>query len=115
MFHPGGKDLKCHIVVTSYTTPVDEATMLKQIPWEALIVDEGQRLKNDGTLLYKALSMFRIKHKVLLTGTPLQNNPRELFNLLQFLDPKEVKASQLEEEYGVLTKENVPQLHALIR
>lgn len=115
MFHPGGKDLKCHIVITSYTTPIDDANILKQVPWEGLIVDEGQRLKNDGTLLYKVLSGFKIKHKVLLTGTPLQNNPRELFNLLQFLDPEDMKASQLEEEYGELTKENVPELHALIR
>ncbi|KAF8461898.1 SNF2 family N-terminal domain-containing protein [Kalaharituber pfeilii] len=115
MFHPGGRDLKCHIVVTSYTTPIDDMNILKAIPWEGLIVDEGQRLKNDGSLLYKALSTFNIRHKVLLTGTPLQNNPRELFNLLQFLDPKDMKASDLEEKFGVLTKENVPELHALIR
>ena len=115
MFHARGKDLKCHIVITSYTTPINDANTLKQVPWEGLIVDEGQRLKNDDSLLYKALSGFKIKHKVLLTGTPLQNNPRELFNLLQFLDPKDVKASQLEAEYGELTKENVPELHALIR
>ncbi|KAF8420840.1 P-loop containing nucleoside triphosphate hydrolase protein [Tirmania nivea] len=115
MFHPGGKDLKCHIVITSYTTPIDDANILKQVSWEGLIVDEGQRLKNDDSLLYKALSGFKIQHKVLLTGTPLQNNPRELFNLLQFLDPTDMKASQLEEEYGELTKENVPELHALIR
>ena len=102
-------------MITSYTTAADDANVLKQIPWECLIVDEGQRLKNDGTLLYKVLSGFKIKHKVLLTGTPLQNNPRELFNLLQFLDPQEMKADQLEEEYGTLTKENVPKLHALIR
>lgn len=89
--------------------------MLKPVPWECLIVDEGQRLKNDGSSLYKALSGFRIKHKVLLTGTPLQNNPRELFNLLQFLNPQEMDANDLEEEYGTLTRENVPKLHALIR
>ena len=115
MFHPRTKELKCHVVVTSYTTPIDDATLLKSIPWEALIVDEGQRLKNDSSLLYKALSSFKIKHKVLLTGTPLQNNPRELFNLLQFLDPKDVNASDLEREYGELTRENVPELHNLIR
>ena len=102
-------------MITSYTTPIDDQNILKQVPWEALIVDEGQRLKNDGSLLYKTLSTFKIKHKVLLTGTPLQNNPRELFNLLQFLNPKDVNASELEQEYGELTKENVPELHNLIR
>jgi len=51
---------------------------------------------------------------VLLTGTPLQNNPRELFNLLQFLDPS-IDAQAMEEEYTTLTKENVPKLHELLR
>lgn len=115
LFHSGGKDLKCHIVITSYTTAAEDSSVLKPVPWECLIVDEGQRLKNDGSLLYKVLSGYKIRHKVLLTGTPLQNSPRELFNLLQFLDPQEMKANQLEEEYGTLNKENVPKLHALIR
>ena len=47
-------------------------------------------------------------------GTPLQNNKRELFNLLQFLDPT-LSAAELDEEYEVLTKENLPELHNLIR
>lgn len=114
MFHPGSKDLKCHIVVTSYTTPLNDSQYLKSIPWEALIVDEGQRLKNDQSLLYKALEGYKIKHKVLMTGTPLQNNPRELFNLLHFLDTK-INAVELEQEFGQLTKENVPKLHDMIR
>ena len=114
MLHKNG-ELKCHIVVTSYTTPITDAATLRKIPWQALIVDEGQRLKNDGTQLYAELQKYRIHHKVLLTGTPLQNNPRELFNLLQFLEPKEIRAQELEQEYGQLTSENVPRLHALIR
>ena len=49
-----------------------------------------------------------------MQGTPLQNNKRELFNLLQFLD-ESVNAADLDEEYAVLTKENIPDLHELIR
>jgi chromodomain-helicase-DNA-binding protein 4 len=49
-----------------------------------------------------------------LTGTPLQNNARELFNLLQFLD-NDVSAKALEEDYADLTEENVRKLHELIR
>ena len=74
MFHRDGKDLKCHIVITSYSTPVDDAQYLKKIPWEALIVDEGQRLKNDDSILYKVLTSFKIKHKVLLTGMSPTSN-----------------------------------------
>lgn len=49
-----------------------------------------------------------------LTGTPLQNNKRELFNLLQFLDPT-MRAAELDEKYEDLTKDNLPELHELIR
>ena len=49
-----------------------------------------------------------------LLGTPLQNNQRELFNLLQFLDSS-INAAELEEKYVELNKDNVPELHELIR
>jgi len=113
-----GKDgrLKCHIVVTSYTTPVADSSILRRIPWQVLIVDEGQCLKNDKAQLYTELKKYGSNtHKVLLSGTPLQNNPRELFNMLQFINPKEMKAQELEDEFGIPTVENVPKLHSLIR
>lgn len=56
----------------------------------------------------------RSKLLILIPGTPLQNNKRELFNLLQFLDAS-INAADLDEEYAVLTKENLPSLHDLIR
>ena len=109
-------DLRCHVVVTSYDAAQDETCqrVFKKINWAALIVDEGQRLKNDKNILYNALSAVKIPFKVLLTGTPLQNNQRELFNLLQFLDTS-VNAEDLEEKYAMLTKENVPELHTMLR
>ncbi|KAF3932234.1 hypothetical protein ABW20_dc0110609 [Dactylellina cionopaga] len=109
------RDLKCHVVVTSYQAVADHSTVLKPVPWQALIVDEGQRLKNDNTILYHELWTYKFNHKVLLTGTPLQNNIRELFNLLQFLDPKAIHAQQLEEKYAQVSKENLHELHDIIR
>ncbi len=53
-------------------------------------------------------------HLLTTTGTPLQNNKRELFNLLHFLDTS-INAAELDEEYAELTKENLPELHELIR
>ncbi|RPA98613.1 hypothetical protein L873DRAFT_1844118 [Choiromyces venosus 120613-1] len=114
MFHSGTSDLKCHVVVTSYNSPVADAKTLRPIRWQALIVDEGQRLKNDRSQFHTEMAKYNAGFKLLMTGTPLQNNPRELFNLLQFLDPK-VQAAEMEEEFGELTKENVPTLHAMIR
>ena len=110
------KDIKAHVVVTSYESISDERTRqsLQRVPWQGLVVDEGQRLKNDKNILYDSLSKLRFPFKALLTGTPLQNSARELFNLLQFLDPK-VSASALEAKYQTLTAENVTELHELIR
>ncbi|KAJ5569963.1 uncharacterized protein N7459_009393 [Penicillium hispanicum] len=115
MFPEGGKDLRCHVVIASYESMVEEARqVLAKIPWAGLVVDEGQRLKNDKSQLYERLCRMKFDFKVLLTGTPLQNNIRELFNLIQFLDPAK-DANQLEMQYGELTKENIRDLHEMIR
>jgi SNF2 family DNA or RNA helicase len=66
-----------------------------------LVVDEGQRrklsdsrlkkadniVKSDSNLIFNRLKTLNTVHRILLTGTPLNNNLRELFNLLNFLDP----------------------------
>lgn len=111
------KDIKAHIVIASYESVVEKTTAhsLQRVPWQGLIVDEGQRLKNDKNLVYDALSKFRFPFKVLMTGTPLQNNARELFNLLQFLDREKHNAAQLEAKYAELTQENVPELHEMLK
>ncbi|KAF2840017.1 hypothetical protein M501DRAFT_991062 [Patellaria atrata CBS 101060] len=116
MYPEGAKDLRCHVVVTSYDAVADDSSrkFFRGVPWVGLIVDEGQRLKNDKSLLYGALNDLRIPFRVLLTGTPLQNNARELFNLLQFLSD-DVDAAALEEEYSEMTAENITKLHDLIR
>ncbi|RJE23625.1 hypothetical protein PHISCL_04039 [Aspergillus sclerotialis] len=116
MFSGNSRDLRCHIVVTSYETMTDDASrkVLARVPWAGLVADEGQRLKNDKSMLYESLSKLRFPFKILLTGTPLQNNTRELFNILQFCD-QTIDAETLDAEYDVLSKENIPQLHNMIR
>lgn len=116
MYPEGSKDLRAHIVVTSYETAIDPAArrLFKSVSWAGLIVDEGQRLKNDKSQSHEALNAIRTPFRLLLTGTPLQNNARELFNLLQFLDDS-LDAAELEEKYAEMTAENVRELHEQIR
>ncbi|KAJ5086813.1 hypothetical protein NUU61_008120 [Penicillium alfredii] len=116
MFLEGSNDLRCHVVIASYESMVDEEAKkaLSKTHWAGLVVDEGQRLKNDKSQLYERLSLIKFGFKVLLTGTPLQNNIRELFNLIQFLDPNE-NAEDLEKHHGALTSENIRSLHEMIR
>ena len=108
--------LRCHVVVTSYDAAQDAQCqrVFNRITWTALVVDEGQRLKNDKNLLYQALTNIKVSFTVLLTGTPVQNNPRELFNLLAFLD-KSLDAEKLEEENKELTQDKVEKMHTMLK
>lgn len=116
LFPSGSRDLKAHVVIMSYDSAKDSGTRnrFSTIKWAGLIVDEAQALKNDERGLYRALEAMRIPFKLLLTGTPLQNNKRELFNLIQFIDPS-MKAEKLDEQFAQVTSENIEQLHTLIR
>ena len=70
LYPDGSSDMRAHVVVTSYDAPVDDysKTFFKRVKWAGLIVDEGQRLKNDKNLLYGALSALKVPFRVLLTG-----------------------------------------------
>ncbi len=116
LFPDGLQSMRAHVVIMSYDSAQDDHTraQFRNVHWAGLVVDEGQRLKNDQNLLYLALRAMRIKFRLLLTGTPLQNNKRELFNLLQFID-SENKAEELDRKYSQITGENLPELHKLIR
>ncbi|KAI0689886.1 SNF2 family N-terminal domain-containing protein [Cytidiella melzeri] len=116
----GIQKAKYHVLVTTYetiTTARDSMSVFKSTPrWEALIVDEGQRLKGDSSLLFKKLRELNLVHRIILTGTPLNNNIRELFNLMHFLDPDDWNNLQaLEKEYEELTEEKIKQLHERLR
>lgn len=110
-----GKPLKVHALVTSYNTVETDSALLKKYAWACLVVDEGQRLKNDEAILFKTLSEYRVNHRILLTGTPLQNNTKELFNLLQFLDPKKMRASELDARFDIERQDSLTELHQLLQ
>ncbi|KAJ8083792.1 hypothetical protein PM082_002558 [Marasmius tenuissimus] len=115
-----GMKAKFHVLVTTYeaiTHKTDFTAVFKNQPrWEALIIDEGQRLKNDTSLLFKKLNELTIGHRVIMTGTPLNNNIRELFNLMNFLDPDQWNDLEaLEKEHEELTEELVKSLHTRLR
>uniref|UniRef100_A0A8C5CVN9 Chromodomain helicase DNA binding protein 1-like n=1 Tax=Gadus morhua TaxID=8049 RepID=A0A8C5CVN9_GADMO len=62
--------------------------------WKALVVDEAHRLKNQDSLLHKTLSEFSTGFRVLLTGTPIQNNLLEVYSLISFIQPSLFPADQ---------------------
>ncbi len=73
--------------------------MLLQVQWDLLIVDEGHRLKNAESRLAEILRSYRFKHRVLLTGTPIQNSLGELWSLLNFVLPRVFNSSETFDEW----------------
>lgn len=84
------KKPKFNVLVTSYDYILVDCEHLRNIKWQVLAVDEAHRLKNRESQLYAKLNSFGIPCKVLITGTPIQNNLAELSALLDFLNPGKV-------------------------
>lgn len=80
--------LKFNAILTTYEILLKDKAFLGSLSWSALLVDEAHRLKNDDSLLYKALYEFDTNHRLLITGTPLQNSLKELWALLHFIMPQ---------------------------
>ncbi|KAF9527780.1 SNF2 family N-terminal domain-containing protein [Crepidotus variabilis] len=111
---------KFNVLITTYeafTNTKDTGPVFKSQPrWEVLVVDEGQRLKSDSSLLFRKLNELKTNHRIIMTGTPLNNNIRELFNLMNFLDPSEWQDLEaLEKQHEELTEELVKDLHNRLR
>nr|CAB3498397.1 unnamed protein product [Digitaria exilis] len=75
------------IVVTSYEMAMSDARFLAHHSWKYVVVDEGHRLKNSKCKLLREIKRIPMDNKLLLTGTPLQNNLAELWSLLNFILP----------------------------
>lgn len=86
--HPGNKRLKFNALLTTYEILLKDKSFLGAVSWACLMVDEAHRLKNEDSLLYKSLKEFDTNHRLLITGTPLQNSLKELWALLHFIMPE---------------------------
>nr|XP_023646372.1 chromodomain-helicase-DNA-binding protein 5 isoform X1 [Paramormyrops kingsleyae] len=108
--------IKFHVLLTSYELITIDQAVLGSISWACLVVDEAHRLKNNQSKFFRILNGYKIYYKLLLTGTPLQNNLEELFHLLNFLTPE--RFNNLEgflEEFADISKEDqIKKLHDLL-
>ncbi|KAI5082083.1 hypothetical protein GOP47_0001826 [Adiantum capillus-veneris] len=111
---------KFDICVTSYEMAIKEKTALKKFSWRYIIIDEAHRIKNENSLLSKTMRLFSTNYRMLITGTPLQNNLHELWALLNFLLPEIFSSAETFDEWFQITGENdqqevVQQLHKVLR
>ncbi|GAY44314.1 hypothetical protein CUMW_081240 [Citrus unshiu] len=108
--------IKFDVLLTSYEMINLDSASLKPIKWQCMIVDEGHRLKNKDSKLFSSLKQYSTRHRVLLTGTPLQNNLDELFMLMHFLDAgKFGSLEEFQEEFkDINQEEQISRLHRML-
>ncbi|GKU96761.1 hypothetical protein SLEP1_g9958 [Rubroshorea leprosula] len=100
IFYVGGKDqrsklfsqevcaMKFNVLVTTYEFIMYDRSKLSRIDWKYIIIDEAQRMKDRDSVLARDLDRYRCQRRLLLTGTPLQNDLKELWSLLNLLLPE---------------------------
>ena len=105
-------------MITSYEVfNQDLKDVLVDVPFQFIIIDEAHRLKNKGTKTLTLLKEHPCRKIMLLTGTPIQNNTKELYTLLNYIEPDNFNSyDTFMHQYGDLkTKEQIDKLHALLR
>ncbi|AAQ15639.1 transcription activator, putative [Trypanosoma brucei gambiense DAL972] len=81
-------NIKYDIIVTTFEMVLEEHGAFRKIPWQYLIVDEAHKLKNEEGRAHVTLGSINANYRLIITGTPLQNNLKELWALLHFLTPR---------------------------
>ena len=81
------RDSPFHVLVTSYQLVVQDTAYFQKVKWQYMILDEAQAIKSSQSSRWKSLLNFHCRNRLLLTGTPIQNNMQELWALLHFIMP----------------------------
>ncbi|ESK92420.1 chromatin remodelling complex atpase chain isw1 [Moniliophthora roreri MCA 2997] len=76
------------VCITSYEICLIEKATFKKFSFEYIVIDEAHRIKNVDSILSQVVRAFMSRGRLLITGTPLQNNLQELFSLLNFICPE---------------------------
>mmetsp|Transcript_17697 Transcript_17697/g.40126 ORF Transcript_17697/g.40126 Transcript_17697/m.40126 type:complete len:2003 (-) Transcript_17697:170-6178(-) len=104
--------LKFDVLVTTYDTLISDFDVVGSIPWSVCVVDEAHRLRNVKGKLLECMKQIALKgtvahgfqSRILMTGTPLQNNIQELWTLLNYIEPSKFSSmDDFSESYGNMT------------
>ena len=116
-----------HVCITTYTLILQDKNMFRRKKWDYLILDEAHMIKNWQSQRWQTLLRFHARRRILLTGTPLQNNLMELWSLMHFLMPKVFESHDEFKEWfnnpltsavegqASLSRQLVKRLHGILR
>jgi SNF2 family DNA or RNA helicase len=76
------------VVLTTYQTALKDEKLLGDFEWEYIILDESHYIKNPESQAFKAIAQFKARHKISLSGTPIENSLADLWAQMQFINPE---------------------------
>jgi superfamily II DNA or RNA helicase len=76
-----------HIILTTYGTLRRDVLSLREIPFDYVVLDEAQAIKNSGSQVAKAARLLKAEHRLALSGTPIENHLGDLCSIFEFLNP----------------------------
>jgi superfamily II DNA or RNA helicase len=78
---------RCDMVITTYALALRDREILKGVQWERIVLDEAQNIKTRDNKQTRAIRSLEARHRVALTGTPVENRLTELHSIIDFLNP----------------------------
>ncbi|KAM1255650.1 hypothetical protein ACFX1Q_029898 [Malus domestica] len=121
------RDAGFHILITSYQLLVADGKYFKRVKWQYMVLDEAQAIKSSNSIRWKTLLGFNCRNRLLLTGTPIQNNMAELWALLHFIMPTLFDSHEQFNEWfskgienhaehgGTLNEHQLNRLHSILK
>src|SRR5699024_685845 len=76
-----------NLILTTYSLVQRDYSFLSEVLWDGIVLDEAQHIKNSSTLQAKAIRSLAARHRIALTGTPMENRLEELWSIFEFLNP----------------------------
>ena len=88
------------VVVISYNTAVSDMSMLKMIPWDLLVIDEAQNIKNPSAIRTRAVKELPRTVAIAVTGTPFENHLTDIWSIMDFILPGYLgRLSEFQQDY----------------
>ncbi|KOM40548.1 hypothetical protein LR48_Vigan04g074600 [Vigna angularis] len=121
------REAKFHILITSYQLLVSDEKYFRRVKWQYMVLDEAQAIKSSTSIRWKTLLSFNCRNRLLLTGTPIQNNMAELWALLHFIMPTLFDSHEQFNEWfskgienhaehgGTLNEHQLNRLHSILK